>query len=184
MGAVLRVDVRQVEDLARRLEAMGREYLDLTEPLTLVGIRIQGTREDVFALEGSPIRWKRSRRAIREGGKTLQDTRALLDSMTSQIGAGVIFDATPLRVEVGSVLPQAVHDRGFSGTVNVSAHTRSIEVAFGRPITPRGVSVKAHPRKMRIPVRQFTNLRTSDRKAIVEVIESWQRDVFEREARS
>lgn len=56
----------------------------------------------------------------------------------------------------GSRVPYArVHEEGFSGTVNVPAHTRTITQAFGRQIAPREVQVQAHTRQMFIPARPY-----------------------------
>lgn len=47
------------------------------------------------------------------------------------------------------------HEYGFTGTVDVREHTRRITQAFGRPIPPRDVIVRAHTMKMNLPERSF-----------------------------
>jgi hypothetical protein len=47
------------------------------------------------------------------------------------------------------------HEYGFSGTVTVKEHLRLQTMAFGRPMEPRQVTVKAHSMKMNLPERSF-----------------------------
>lgn len=49
----------------------------------------------------------------------------------------------------------AVHEYGFTGSVSIPAHQRTITQAFGRPIAPKQVDVKAHSKSMRIPKRPY-----------------------------
>lgn len=49
----------------------------------------------------------------------------------------------------------AAHEYGFAGTVDVKASLRRITEAFGRPISEKAVSVRAHPRRMELPERSF-----------------------------
>lgn len=49
----------------------------------------------------------------------------------------------------------AVHEFGFSGTVNVREHTRNITQAFGRPIEPTVITVRAHDREMSVREKRF-----------------------------
>jgi phage gpG-like protein len=48
-----------------------------------------------------------------------------------------------------------VHEYGFTGTEQVGAHLRLIKQAWGKPITPREISVRAHSRKVNLPARSF-----------------------------
>ena len=48
-----------------------------------------------------------------------------------------------------------VHEYGFSGTVSVRESLRLIKKAFGKSITPKTVTVKAHSRKVNLPERSF-----------------------------
>jgi phage gpG-like protein len=58
----------------------------------------------------------------------------------------------------GSLVPYAsVHEDGFSGTVAVREHTRTITQAFGRDIAPNQATVKAHSKNMNIPSRPYLN---------------------------
>lgn len=48
-----------------------------------------------------------------------------------------------------------VHEYGFQGTVDVPAHERMQTMAFGRPMTPRKVLVRAHPMRVNLPEKSF-----------------------------
>lgn len=161
--AQLRINARQVQRICSRLTEMGRNLNDLSEPMNLIGIRLQGTREEIFEAQGDPVKWQPSQRALREGGITLVDTRSLLNSLTTRVADGVVFDVRPRSVEVGSRLRHApLHDEG--ATFIVRRRTKS-----GKTVTFR----------VRMPQRRFTNIRPADRKAITEVIETWMLGLFD-----
>jgi phage gpG-like protein len=48
-----------------------------------------------------------------------------------------------------------VHEYGFSGAVNIGAHTRKISQAFGRPIAPQVINVGPYVRHVQLPERSF-----------------------------
>lgn len=160
--AQFRVDASQVTRLNMRLKEIGGQLNDMSKPMELVGIRLLNTREDIFEQEGSPRRWKKSKRAIRDGGQTLQDTRALLNSMTVRGKPGAIFDSRPMSIEIGSSLKQSIHDKGGTFTA-----------------TRKSGPNKGKTWKVRVPQRRFTNLRRQDRRAIVEVLEFWLAGLFD-----
>ncbi len=47
------------------------------------------------------------------------------------------------------------HEYGFAGRVNVRASLRRITQAFGRPISGKTISIRAHSRRMDLPERSF-----------------------------
>ena len=49
----------------------------------------------------------------------------------------------------------AIHEYGFKGDVQVKSFQREMNKAFGRPISPRTVTVKAHARNVNLPERSF-----------------------------
>lgn len=49
----------------------------------------------------------------------------------------------------------AAHEYGFHGSVEVKEHERRISMAFGKPITPRTITVGAHPMRMNLPERSY-----------------------------
>jgi len=159
--ATFRINARQIQRINARLVATGKRLGDMREPMNLIGLRLLNTREEIFELQGSPAPWKPSQRAIREGGFTLIDTRALLNSMTQLKAKGQVFDARPNSVEVGSMLKHAaVHDDG--ATIKQKRGKKTVTI--------------------KIPRRRFTNLRAQDRKAVVEVLEGWIGGLFDKGA--
>lgn len=48
-----------------------------------------------------------------------------------------------------------IHEFGLTGAVNIKSHLRQIKQAFGKPITPRQVLVKAHSRNVKFRERRF-----------------------------
>lgn len=68
--------------------------------------------------------------------------------------------ATSIAGYVGTNLRYGIaHELGFSGSVTVPAHARTIVQAFGKSITPTVVSVRPHTRNVNMPMRSF--LKTS-----------------------
>ena len=57
------------------------------------------------------------------------------------------------------------HEEGFHGTVSVREHVRQIKQAFGRPIAPMQVTVRAHEMKMNLPERSFLRSALADMQA-------------------
>jgi phage gpG-like protein len=47
------------------------------------------------------------------------------------------------------------HEFGFHGTVSVREHVREIKQAWGRSITPKSITVRAHEMKLNLPERSF-----------------------------
>ena len=61
-----------------------------------------------------------------------------------------------VEITKGSETPYAgVHEHGFSGSVNVPAHTRRITQAFGRQIEPQDVNVMSYTKSVMIPARPY-----------------------------
>lgn len=49
----------------------------------------------------------------------------------------------------------AIHEYGFNGTVTVKQHLRTIKQAWGRPISPKQITVRSHSKKINMPERSF-----------------------------
>lgn len=66
------------------------------------------------------------------------------DSIEGTVGAG------------GALVPYAfAHEFGLKGSLGVKAHLRTIKQAFGRPISPVQVNIKAHSRKVKFNELRF-----------------------------
>ena len=146
---------RGLRDFRRGLEPAGRKLLQSSQ--ARIAARAGSTyMRDAGAGAGprspqdsGPLRivtgrLERSLRGARTGG---------VDESISEI------ETTPqgrLRLTLGSRVPYAAaHEEGFSGTVRVPSHTRTQTVAFGRPISPVRVNVRAHTKQLRIPKRSY-----------------------------
>lgn len=94
-------------------------------------------------------------------GQVLKNrTGQLRQSIAKEPTVGVHVDGDLLTGRVGifggpTLGYGRAHEFGFSGTVTVPEHLRTIRQVFGRPITPREVLVSAHPRSLRLPERSF-----------------------------
>lgn len=56
----------------------------------------------------------------------------------------------------GALVPYAfAHEFGLKGSLAIKAHLRTIKKAFGQPIAPRQVMIKAHSRSVNMRERRF-----------------------------
>lgn len=69
----------------------------------------------------------------------------------------------------------AIHEYGFSGSVQVKSFQREMTKAFGKPISPTQVTVRAHTRNANMPERSF--LRTTLREMNSEIVEGLQKAI-------
>jgi len=65
-----------------------------------------------------------------------------------------------------------IHEYGFSGSVQVKSFQREMTRAFGKPISPTQVTVRAHTRNVNMPERSF--LRSTLREMNSEITDSLQ----------
>lgn len=169
------------EELARYqrlLETLGRSD-HKAELLKLIGGEVEDyTRrrisDEKTAPDGTPwAPWSADYAKTRHGGNSLlQGEGGLLDSIEYQVQRN--------SVRVGSALAYAgVHQDGFSGTVQVPAHLRSITQAFGKALkSPVSQSVGAFTRQMEIPQRQFLGLSSDNQTELLAVIGDFWQDVM------
>lgn len=168
-GDSFRLRTEGQDDLERTLARLKARMGDLTPLMQDIGAQLEGSTADNFKGEHSPagVPWKKSQRALAEGGKTLQRSRRLALSITSR--------ATVSSVEVGTnVIYAARHNQGFSGTEQIPAHRRTLTSVFGVKLAePRTVSVKAFSRKGNTPQRQFLGLGPHDMDDIGDLAAAW-----------
>lgn len=161
-----RIDDREV---TRTLDRLARKVADLRPVMREISFVMLEAVHENFASEGRPNPWKKSRRAKRGGGETLQDTKRLWRSISARSDASSAMVGT-------NVVYAAAHHFGFKGrvTAHVAAHRRKVksrDQKQGRKKTASGVSfVRAHTRVMDInlPARPFLVLADDDTRRIVE----------------
>lgn len=92
----------------------------------------------------------------------------VLNQRTGNLARSITPEVTSTESQVtGTVgIPQlstvpyaAIHEFGFQGTESVREFVRTQTHAWGKPITPREVTVQAHERQVSFPARSY--LRTS-----------------------
>lgn len=70
------------------------------------------------------------------------------------------------------------HEYGFTGTVTIKAHMRTIKQAWGHSLkSPRSVSVRSHGRQVNLPERSF--LRSALQELAPQFIARLQKDINE-----
>ena len=127
--------------------------------------------DEKTAPDGSPWDdWSSSYGKTRHGNQSLLQGRGdLLDSIEYQVQRN--------QVRIGSPLAYAgVHQDGYSGAVQISAHTRLITQAFGKALAfPVYQSVGAFTRMMNTPQREYLGLSTDNQTEVYTVIgDFWQ----------
>jgi phage gpG-like protein len=137
------------QDAVVRMMVTYREGIrpTLLSTMTTAAIDISGYIKD-SKLSGQVLKVQ-SGRLRRSVSPTVESSGSTISAISTSGGTNVRY-ARP-------------HEYGFQGTVNVSAHTRMQTMAFGRPMDPREVFVKAHPMKMNLPERSFMRSGLSDK---------------------
>lgn len=133
------------EDLKKRLKKAEAAQAKLPAILAGDALRFIDDNFREQAWEGEP--WKA---ITRPNGTILVDTAKLKNSFN--------FDTAPGEARIYTNVPYAaVHNNGFSGSVNVPSHKRSKFKKTGKGKMKKTSSgmVKAHSKKMEIDQRQF-----------------------------
>ena len=123
-----------------------------------------------FEAGGRPVKWKRSARAKRTGGKTLIDTARLMRS--------VAMDVVDNILTIGSnvIYARIQHLGGrISKNATIKKHWRIMRKAFGKPITGRRVLVRTHQRQMNtiMPARPFLVIQDEDWRVFKRIFEDY-----------
>jgi len=169
----LKVDDRNADATLARLIAKGENMRPVMREVN--GDMYDGVMEN-FDREGRPSPWKKSRRAAKQGGKTLQHTRRLMKSITRD------YDASSARV--GTNLDYAaIHHFGgkirFKGRDRVMnfKQVRRGKMTFSRPGTGDrfakagkahyGMKVSGKPYSVDMPARPCMLLLDDDLAKII-----------------
>ncbi|MEF1256000.1 phage virion morphogenesis protein [Vibrio sp. M260112] len=112
--------------------------------------------------------------------KTRHGNQSLLDS-EGHLKESITFQIERNQVRVGSPLAYSgVHQDGFSGAVQVAAHTRLVTQAFGKALAfPVYQSVNAFTRMMNIPQREYLGLSRDNQTEIYAVIGNFWRELMQ-----
>jgi phage gpG-like protein len=124
-------------ELVRKFEAMPDR---LRDELT------QGIGKAALKLQREVVQNKLSGQVLNVQTGTL---RRSIDQVVTISGNSVVG------IVLTNVNYARIHEYGFSGTVSVRESLRLIKKAFGKSITPKTVTVKAHSRKVNLPERSF-----------------------------
>lgn len=130
--------------------------------------------DEKTAPDGSPWdAWSGNYEKTRHGNQSpLQSEGDLLESIQYVVQAN--------QVRIGSPLAYArVHQEGFSGAVQVDAHTRIITQAFGKALAfPVYQSVGSFSRMMNIPQREFLGLGRENQTEVYAVIGDFMQELM------
>jgi len=120
-------------------EMNDRIKFEIRRTINALTLRLQRTvQEDMLTGQRLKVQSGRLRGSV--SSKVDEDK----DSIEGTVGAG------------GALVPYAfAHEFGLNGSLGVKAHLRTIKQAFGRPISPRQISVKAHSRNVRFKELRF-----------------------------
>ncbi len=181
----LRLTTKNFEQASAQFRELARRAGNWRPVLAQFGIHMLRSVEQTFHAGGRPTLWPPSIRAMTKGGKTLIDTARLKNSMVA-----AVTGPTTLRVGT-NVRYAAVHQFGFSGTVQIPEHLRRVRSRDIRgseirvspktgkrykahPKIARGFAVvKAHAAHLRIPARPFLVVQDADDRMWVRLAEKY-----------
>lgn len=133
-------------------DRLQRRLQDLTPAMKVIGQIIRTSVVKNFEAGGRPSKWKPSKRALTESGRTMVDTGRLMKSITAK--------AYPDRAEVGTnVIYAAIHQ--FGGDITAK-NSRYLKFRIGKRW--------AQKRKVTIPARPFLMVQDEDWQEIKEAI--------------
>ncbi|MBX9702383.1 MAG: phage virion morphogenesis protein [Acetobacteraceae bacterium] len=158
-GASIRIEVDDAE-VRRAFAGLAALGEDMTRPLADIGSSLVQSTALRFEAERGPggIPWKKSGRALAQGGQTLSDTGRLKASITHRAGAKELLVGTDTRYA-------AIHQ--FGGTIRAKGKA----LAFSLPwLKRRGDSGMRFVKSVTIPARPFLGLDAGDREMIAETI--------------
>lgn len=145
----------ELDEVAGGLDGMAGRIAERRPALRAIGQGGVSQTRRRFQLgrapDGTP--WKKGRKKT---GQTLIKDAFLVRSIAAQPPSETGVSWGSNRVYA------AIHQMGFSGPVQVGAHSRVVRQIFGRPTTPRRQDVKAHTRQMNMPARPYLGISAQD----------------------
>lgn len=177
MGASVKIEVHD-QDVVRAFSRLLSVGQNPRRVLAEMGRYGKASTQLRFRDQRGPdyVRWKPSRRAVREGGQTLADTSRLRNSLTWQF--------LPDGVELGTnVEYAAAHQFGVDETQTVKAHFRrppGIRIKgrktrvykTTRAGTQITYQVRSFSRRMKLPARPFLGVNEADRIRLLGILKT------------
>lgn len=169
MNINVKIEDGEVRALLGRIKERAKS---MTPAMKIIGEVVAQSVRKNFDEGGRPA-WPLSGRVKKHGGKTL-----IKRGQAGGLLGSIHWKAYADRAEVSaSKVYAAVHQFGFSGTVNIPSHSRKVktrDIGKGKKQTLSGVGfVKAHSRKMNIPARPFLMVQNEDWGRIKQAIGDW-----------
>jgi phage virion morphogenesis protein len=138
----IEIDIKD-QDLRAMLSKLGQKMRDMTPFMRTAAGIMHDEVEENFAQEGRP-KWKKSKRAEKQGGQTLQKSGQMAASISER------HDSNEAAVGTNKVYAPA-QQFGVNKTVSVPAHSRKTK-------SGKGGTVRAHVMKMNLPARPFLTM--------------------------
>lgn len=179
------ISIAVEKSLADQLARAQAEAVDLTPAMAKASEEMLADTRRRFLAQVAPggVPWKKSRRAIEEGGATLQREGFLLRSLDRRSGGN--FAEVGVKPGAPQESYAAVHQFGSNKTVSVKAHQRKVEQAFGQRLVKAVIAeVAAHSRVMRMPARPYLGFDPDTIENIREILTDHLRSAFDQAARA
>lgn len=168
-GAEIRIAFDGMAEIEQRLAFIAGRLDDMTPLMDIFGTTIESDVHDNFLGEHTPegTPWPPSIRVQQHGGKTLQLSRRLFQSITHR--------ASRRAVEVGTnVVYAGRHQGGFKGSEHVASHKRTMSQVFGVELKePIEVIVPDFTRQANTPARPFLGVSPAAREELVAQAEDY-----------
>lgn len=147
--------VRTTNNTSKRIKDIIKNCNDLRVPLKIIARDMKNETLRNFDNEKSylGVKWKKSTRAKKDGGKTLQDTGRLYNSFTKY------SDNNVARVGTNVIYARALNNglkKGENGTVNAVIRTHYRRIRYKKKNgeyakNKKRVKVRAHVRTIKVP---------------------------------
>lgn len=120
-------------------EENNRVKVEVRRTITALTLKLQRmVQEDMLSGQRLNVQSDRLRGSL---ASKVEETGGVIEGIVSAGGAHVKY--------------AFIHEFGLSAAISIKEHLRHIKQAFGRPITPRDVLIKAHSRVVNFKERRF-----------------------------
>lgn len=120
-------------------EENNRVKVEIRRTITALTLKLQRmVQEDMLSGQRLNVQSGRLRGSL---ASKVEESGGVIEGIVSAGGAHVKY--------------AFIHEFGLSAALSIKEHLRHIKQAFGRPITPRDVLVKAHSRNVNVKGKRF-----------------------------